>query len=161
MATPPPNLQARAGSGPWPTLCLLDAPITLVIATQVAQTTMAFSLGQMRAVAVVGIAPATDDLDELLAHRTRNLIPTTFAPPHLEGKTPYGTGGADAMLDLISNEIVPYLQARHPRDPAVNHATIWPTAVTRGLVHLYQNSCDNSATGAHGRGGSAPADCDL
>ncbi len=42
------------------------------------------------AVAVVGIAPATDDLDELLAHRIRHLTPTTFVPPHLEGKTPYG-----------------------------------------------------------------------
>lgn len=275
VATPPPHLQALAGSGPWPTLYLLDVPITFVIAAQIAQTTMAFSLGQMRAVAVVGIAPATDDLDELLAHRTRHLTPTAFVPPHLEGKTPYGTGGADAMLDLISNEIAPYLQARHPLDPAdrglggislgglvtcwalltrptsfqrylavspslywdnhllldeqrlaatpapdakvylgvgeheedpthgwpvmppeiieamseikmvsetisladrplragtqvrtdvipdENHATIWPTAVTRGLVHLYQNSCDNIATGAHGRGGSAHADVDL
>jgi uncharacterized protein len=118
VATPPPSFGDLAGTGPWPTLYVLDAPITFVVAAQTAQTTMAFSLGQMQPAAVVGIGPATDDPAGMVAHRTRNLTPTTFVPAHLEGKTPYGTGGADAMLDLIVHEIAPFLEARHPLDPA-------------------------------------------
>jgi predicted alpha/beta superfamily hydrolase len=119
VSLPPPNLRDIAGPGPWPTLYVLDAPITFVIAAQTAQLTMAFSLGQMQPAAVVGIvrAPATDDFGAMVAHRTRDLTPTAFLPPHLEGKAPYGTGGADAMLDLIVSEIAPYLEGRHPLDP--------------------------------------------
>ncbi|MDQ2788940.1 MAG: alpha/beta hydrolase-fold protein [Actinomycetota bacterium] len=118
VAMPPPNLQAIAGPGPWPALYLLDAPITFVIAAQTAQTTMAFSLGQLQPIAVVGIGPATDDLRRIDAHRIRNLTPTTFVPPHLEARANHGTGGADGMLDLIVNEIAPYLESQHPLDPA-------------------------------------------
>jgi uncharacterized protein len=45
MSMPPPNLRDLAGRGPWPTLYVLDAPITFLVAAQTAQLTMAYSHG--------------------------------------------------------------------------------------------------------------------
>jgi hypothetical protein len=45
--------------------------MTFIVAAQIAQTTLAFSLGQLRPVVVVGITPATDDLDRLVTQRDR------------------------------------------------------------------------------------------
>jgi uncharacterized protein len=118
VALPPPNLQALTGPGPFAALYLLDGWLTFVVAAQIAATTLAFSLGQLRPVVVVGISPATEDLDRLMAQHVRDLTPTGATPAHLQGRTPYGTGGASAMLNLICDVIAPYLESRYPLDPS-------------------------------------------
>jgi uncharacterized protein len=108
---------ALAGPGPYPTLYLLDSSLTFIVTAQIAQTIWAFSLGQLQPVVVVGIDPATDDVGRLLTQRNRDLTPTTAVPKHLHGRTPYGTGGAEAMLDLICDVIAPYLESTYPLNP--------------------------------------------
>jgi predicted alpha/beta superfamily hydrolase len=114
VALPVPGL---SGPGPFPTLYLVDGFMTFPVAAHVARTTAVLSMGQLRPIAVVGITPATGDLGRLMTQRNRDLTPSTFDAPNLEGQTPYGTGGADAMLDLLSTEIVPHLEATYPLDP--------------------------------------------
>jgi uncharacterized protein len=116
VALPPPGLVA-AEPGPFPALYLLDGFLTFVAAAQIAQTTLAFSLGQLRPVAIVGVSPATDDRRRLSAQRARDLTPTNAASRYLLGTSSYGTGGADAMLDLIRQVIVPHVESAHPLDP--------------------------------------------
>ena len=118
IALPPPGLQAFVGPGPFPALYLLDSSLTFIVAGQIAQTTWAFSLGQLQPVVVVGISPATDDFDRLLTQRNRDLTPTAAVPEHLQGRTPYGTGGAGSMLDLICDVIAPHLESRYPLNPS-------------------------------------------
>ncbi|WP_433251030.1 alpha/beta hydrolase [Actinomadura nitritigenes] len=118
VALPPPNLRAVAGPGPYPVLYLLDGLLTFATAAQIAHTTLAYAAGQLRPVAVVGISPATDDLRRLSAQRARDMTPTSAASPYLRVKTVYGTGGADAMIDLIRGVIAPHVESAHPLDPA-------------------------------------------
>jgi len=110
VALPPPNLQALAGQGPFAALYLLDGWLTFVVAAQIAAATLAFSLGQLRPVVVIGISPATENLDRLMAQHVRDLTPTGARPAHLQGRTPYGASGASAMLSLICDVIAPYLE---------------------------------------------------
>lgn len=117
VAMPPPGLQAAAGPGPFPVLYLLDGFLTFLTSAQIAQTTLSFSLGQLRPVVIVGISPATDDLKRLSAQRARDLTPTTAAARPLHGRDVYGTGGGDTMLDLIHQVIAPYVESAHPLDP--------------------------------------------
>ncbi|GAA2629348.1 alpha/beta hydrolase-fold protein [Actinomadura fulvescens] len=112
-----PHQRASTNPGPFPALYLLDGFLTFMAAAQIAQTTLAFSLGQLRPVAIVGISPATDDFDRLIAQRARDLTPTSSTSGHLRGPTSYGTGGAGAMLDLIRHVIAPHVEAAHPLDP--------------------------------------------
>ncbi|TDC82020.1 alpha/beta hydrolase-fold protein [Actinomadura sp. 7K507] len=104
-------------SGPFPVLYLLDGFRTFLATAQIAQTTLAYSLGQLRPVAVVGISPATDDPGRLSAQRVRDLTPTSGTSKYLFGEPAYGTGGAGAMLDLIRQVIAPHVESAHPLDP--------------------------------------------
>ncbi|MFD0689479.1 alpha/beta hydrolase [Actinomadura fibrosa] len=115
VATPP--TRDATEKAPFPVLYLLDGFLTFAATAQIARTTMAFSLGQLRPIAIVGISPATDDLDRLFAQRARDLTPTSATSGYLQGHTPYGTGGADAMLDLIRLVIAPHVESAHPLDP--------------------------------------------
>ncbi|WP_192808632.1 alpha/beta hydrolase [Actinomadura montaniterrae] len=118
VALPPPNLRKAAGPGPYPVLYLLDGLFTFATAAQIAHTTLAYAAGQLRPVAVVGISPATDDLRRLSAQRARDMTPTSAVSGYLQVRTAYGTGGADATLDLIRDVIAPYVESAHPLDPA-------------------------------------------
>lgn len=104
--------------GPFHVLYLLDGFLTFVVAAQIARTTRSFSLGQLRPVAVVGNSPDTDDPGRLVAQRARDLTPTDATSPYLRAEPAYGTGGADAMLDLIHEVIAPHVEAIHSIDPA-------------------------------------------
>lgn len=114
VAVPP----VRARHEPLPVLYLLDGFLTFLTTAQIAQNTLAFSLGQLRPVAVVGISPATADRAELFSRRPRDLTPTAAASGYHPGKTPYGTGRAGAMLDLIRRVIAPRVEAVHRLDPS-------------------------------------------
>ncbi|MBO2458400.1 alpha/beta hydrolase [Actinomadura violacea] len=118
VAPPPPNLRKAAGPGPFPALYLLDGLLTFATAAQIAHTTFAYSLGQLRPIVVVGISPATDDLRRLSAQRARDMTPTSTDSGYLHVKTTYGMGGAAAMVDLIRDVIAPHLESAHPLDPA-------------------------------------------
>lgn len=118
VALPPPSLEVIAGPGPFPALYLLDGFLTFTATAQIAQNTLAFSLGQLRPVVIVGITPATDDSRRLRGQRVRDLTPTSVAPRYQRGTATYGTGGAGAMLDLIREVIAPHLESVHPLDPA-------------------------------------------
>lgn len=110
-------LPPASEKGPFPVLYLLDGFLTFVVAAQVARTTRAFSLGQLRPVAVVGISPDTDDPARLIAQRVRDLTPTSASSPYLRTKPAHGTGGAAAMLDLITEVIAPHVESAHPLNP--------------------------------------------
>jgi hypothetical protein len=97
-------------------LYLLDGFMTFVAAAHIAQTTLAFSLRQVRPVVVVGVAPVTDDLDRLLTQRNRDLTPSNALPAQLRGRTLYGTAGAGAMLELIGDVVAPHLESIYPLD---------------------------------------------
>ncbi|MEU8346989.1 alpha/beta hydrolase-fold protein [Spirillospora sp. NPDC048832] len=43
--------------------------------------------------------------------------PTRATSRYLLGETPYGTGGAGAMLDLIREEVAPFVESAHSLDP--------------------------------------------
>ncbi len=116
VAMPPPSLREVAGEGPYPTLYVLDASITFAVAAQVAQTILWLSSGQLRPVVVVGITPASDDHTRLINQRSRDLTPTSVVPPPVADSVAYGTGGAAAMLRLISEEIAPRLESIYPFD---------------------------------------------
>lgn len=115
VALPP---AAVRGSGPCLVLYVMDSWLTFVIAAQITLTLSAFSLGQLAPVAIVGVGPASQDMDRLVAQHIRDLTPTAVLPPHLAGRAVYGTGGADATLELIREVIAPYLESRYPLDPA-------------------------------------------
>ncbi|WP_165959293.1 alpha/beta hydrolase-fold protein [Actinomadura sp. KC345] len=104
-------------AGPFLVLYLLDGFRTFLSTAQIAQTTLAYSLGQLRPVAVVGISPATDDPGRLSAQRVRDLTPTSATSRYLFREPVYGTGGAGAMLDLIRQVIAPHAESAHPLDP--------------------------------------------
>jgi len=119
VSIPPTEVAgAQGASPPFPALYLVDGWLTFVIAAQIAQATLAFSLGQLRPVVVVGISPDTDDRGQLSAQHIADLTPTSYVPAHLQGRTPYGTGGAGATLDLICNVIAPHLESTYPLDPS-------------------------------------------
>lgn len=117
VALPSAIVRADVGPGPYPTLYVVDGWLTFGVAAQITQTTLAFSLGQLRPVVVVGIGPATDDVDRLVAQHIRDLTPTTAMPPHLVERASYGTGGAPATLDVIAHVIAPHLESIYPLDP--------------------------------------------
>ncbi|WP_021593737.1 alpha/beta hydrolase [Actinomadura welshii] len=114
VAVPP----ATSRQDPIPVLYVLDGFLTFLTTAQIAQNTLAFSLGQLRPVAVVGISPATDDRTHLFTRRPRDLTPTVAAPGYHRGETPHGTGRASAMLDLIHEVIAPHVEAAHRLDPS-------------------------------------------
>lgn len=56
-------------------------------------------------------------------NRTRDYTPTAFAPPdgHFLEHAPADwqrSGGADAFLDVVATEIIPFIEERHDVDPA-------------------------------------------
>jgi predicted alpha/beta superfamily hydrolase len=119
VALPPPGLlPGAAGQEPYPALYVLDGLMTFVSTAQIAQTTLAYSAGQLRPVAIVGVSPATGPFTRWSTQRARDLTPTSATSKYLLRKTPYGTGGAEAMLELIGREIAPYVESVHPLDPA-------------------------------------------
>ena len=110
-----PRVPVR-GNG-LPALYLLDGRLTFVVAAHIAQTVHAFSLGQLRPVAVVGISPATEDTGRLTTQRIRDLTPTSGLPSRLKAHATYGAGGAPDMLALIREVIAPKLESIYPLDP--------------------------------------------
>jgi predicted alpha/beta superfamily hydrolase len=116
VAVPPPELRADAEQ-PVAVMYLLDGFLTFLSTAQIARTTLAYSLRQLRPVAIVGISPATGDLKRVTAQRVRDLTPTRATSRYLLGETPYGTGGAGAMLDLIREEVAPFVESAHSLDP--------------------------------------------
>ncbi|MEO3830181.1 alpha/beta hydrolase-fold protein [Actinomadura sp. B10D3] len=116
VAVPP--AATRGEHAPVPVLYVLDGFLTFLTTAQIAQNMLAFSLGQFRPVAVVGISPATDDRTRLSTRRPRDLTPTVAAPGYHLGEAPYGTGRADAMLGLIREVIAPHVEAAHRLDPS-------------------------------------------
>jgi uncharacterized protein len=102
---------------PRPVLYLTDGWYTFPIATEIVRATSPFSLGQLRPLVVVGIRPATDDLDALVAQHIRDLTPTPTMPAHLARRAAFGAGGASAMLTLIRDVIAPHLESKYGLDP--------------------------------------------
>jgi predicted alpha/beta superfamily hydrolase len=76
VAVPP----AAKRQGPAPVLYVLDGFLTFLTTAQIARNLLAFSLGQFRPVAIVGISPATDDRTHLSTRRPRDLTPTAAEP---------------------------------------------------------------------------------
>ena len=71
---------------------------------------------------MVGIGYQDTETLDVTAHRTRDYTPTAFSPPNsdhpLQPQDYVGSGGADAFLDVLENEIIPFIEARYDLDPS-------------------------------------------
>tara|TARA_R110002096_G_scaffold33290_3_gene96289 strand:- start:119 stop:1009 length:891 start_codon:yes stop_codon:yes gene_type:complete len=69
---------------------------------------------------MVGIGYQDTETVSVTAHRTRDYTPTTFTPPdasHPLRPSDYeGSGGAEAFLNVLETEIIPFIEARYPLD---------------------------------------------
>jgi predicted alpha/beta superfamily hydrolase len=101
-----------------PVVYVLDPAGTLGTAVQVARTTHLLSQGALPALLVVGIGPASDDLQELALQRVRDFTPTaddeTAKSYVAAGLAP---GGADDFLDLLLGTVAPLVEERYGGDP--------------------------------------------
>lgn len=69
---------------------------------------------------MVGIGYQDTETVSVTAHRTRDYTPTTFVPPDenhpLQPADYEGSGGAEAFLDVLETEIIPFIEARYALD---------------------------------------------
>lgn len=114
----------RAEGQLTPVVYVLDPFGTLGVAVQVARITHLLSGGALPALMVVGVGPDSDDLGELMQSRMNDLSPSR--PSSLEGPAAeLSYGGGDAFLDLLLEEIAPYVEAEHSGDPADRTVAGW------------------------------------
>jgi predicted alpha/beta superfamily hydrolase len=115
--------ETPAGS-PSPVVYVLDPFGTLGVAVQVARITHLLSVGALPPLLVVGIGPDSDDLGELMQQRLNDLSPSS--PASLEGPAAELVyGGGEAFLDLLLDEIAPYVEREHDGNPAGRTVAGW------------------------------------
>ncbi len=103
----------RGGLGPRPVIFVLDEIATLDTVVGTARHFQIFCRGAIDMPIVVGIGyPDTTDIQ---GRRFRDFTPTAAKlPAGLKFDPPLGTGHAAAFLDLLSRELIPTLEKRHP-----------------------------------------------
>lgn len=103
----------KGGLGPRPVVYVLDEIATLDAVVGTARHFQLFCRGAIDMPLVVGIGyPDTNDIQ---ARRFRDFTPTRAKlPVGLNFDPPFGTGKAAAFLNLLSSEIIPGLESRHP-----------------------------------------------
>lgn len=107
-----------------PVVYVLDPFGTLMTALQTARMTHVLSGGALPALLVVGIGPDSDDLAELNPHRLNDLTPSR--PAGLEGPAAEASyGGAEAFLDLLVDEVAPYVEHEYAGDPGDRTIAGW------------------------------------
>lgn len=116
----------------FPTLYVLDGNYRFGIA---AQALRQFSNGFLVPGIVVGIGYPTDDLEEVYRRRTFDMTPSVSNDPaRVEA-----TGGGDAFLRVIEEEIKPFVKERYNVNPAQQF--IWGSSLGGLMVlrTLYRN----------------------
>src|SRR5437762_1463938 len=106
---PPVKLPKR---GRAPVLYVLDPFLTLDTVVGWARVYERYAAGQVPGAFIVGIGHPTDDEDDFLYRRVRDLTPTPNSNP---GWTPpLGAGQGTQFLDAIEDEIAPFVEANFP-----------------------------------------------
>ena len=102
--------------GPVPLLVILDGDTMLLTATEVARTISISTLGALGPVAMVGIMRDTESWPEYFSTRFRDFTPTEWTLPGPFARDNdllrHGTGGADAFLTVVVDEITPQVRER-------------------------------------------------
>lgn len=102
--------------GPVPLLVLLDGDTMLLTATETARTISISTLGSLGPVAMVGIMRDTASWPEYFSTRFRDFTPVEWTLPGPfaadNALAQHGTGGADALLAAIVDEILPQVSER-------------------------------------------------
>ena len=122
---PPWRIFLRIPEGPapaagWPALMLLDANAVMGIATDALRVQAAYPAGTgIRQAVLVGIGyPTEAAYDSVRRSWDYSPPPGRGYSPHTPGGPEVRTGGADAFLAFIEDELKPWLAARVPLDPA-------------------------------------------
>jgi predicted alpha/beta superfamily hydrolase len=103
---------------PLATLYVLDGNLCLPIVSSIARTLQSLAFGLVPPMICVGIGYPTDDVLDVMALRTRDLTPVTGElPPSPMPMDKYGTGGADALLTTLVDDVFPIVQHRWRSDP--------------------------------------------
>jgi hypothetical protein len=101
---------------PVPLLVLLDGDTMLLTATEAARTISISTLGALGPVAMVGLMRDTASWPEYFSTRFRDFTPVEWTLPGPfaadNALAQHGTGGADALLAAIVDEIVPDVRRR-------------------------------------------------
>jgi predicted alpha/beta superfamily hydrolase len=99
----------------FPAIYVLDPSAILDIVVGAKRLFDIFSGGALPLTYFIGIGYADADIE---ARRFRDFTPTAAPlPSGLKPPLTFGLGGATRYLDVIRNEIIPELEARHPLDP--------------------------------------------
>lgn len=99
-------------TGPLPVMYVLDGNETFVTAANTALT-QALRGGGIRPGIIVGVGYGTDDFQEIDRRRTFDLSPSVSQNPQATRKS----GGGEAFLRVIEEEIKPFIGARYSIDP--------------------------------------------
>lgn len=81
-------------------------------------------LGHFKPILFVGVGYRNETTERLEANRTRDYTPTAFRPAdpksHFLKPVDYeGSGGADAYLDVLATQIIPFVESTYDVDPQV------------------------------------------
>lgn len=109
----PPGLR----DGVLSVVYVLDPFGTLGSAVDVARITHLLSQGALAPLLVVGVGPDSDDLGELMTTRMRDLTPRPME------EVP--SGGGDAFLDVLLDEVAPHVESEHAGNPADRTVAGW------------------------------------
>jgi uncharacterized protein len=104
--------------GPFPVIYVTDPAITFGCLHSMVQAAVFMASGALEPVVVVGVGPRSDDALLLATRRNRVLTATECVHPVLAGQTPYGTGGADTFMRVLTEHVAPYVEDLYPIDPA-------------------------------------------
>lgn len=116
------DVSSPPGEGPFPVVYILDGNTVFAMTTQMV-VPMSY-LGDLPPMILVGIGYEVDSPFEVVALRSRDLVPTddqAFVDRMAARGTPLPDGvrpgGADAFLDFIEGEVKPFIEARYAVDP--------------------------------------------
>ena len=135
----PPLHDRRDGS--LPTLYVLDPSATFDTVTALTRTLSVLAGGGFPEVMVVGVGYPTEDPAEVRRLRFRDLTPTVADMPaslggHLEATVV--TGGAEAFLAALADEVVPFIEGRYDSDPTRRTFVGWSAAGLFGLWAMFR-----------------------
>lgn len=110
------TLPLTATTDPVPLLVILDGDTMLLTATETARTMTVSTLGALGPVAMVGITRDTESWPEYFSTRFRDFTPVGWTLPGPfaadNDLVRHGTGGADALIAMIVDEVIPSLGNR-------------------------------------------------
>jgi uncharacterized protein len=125
-------------SAPTPLLVVLDGDTMFFSATEFIRTTNLVTMGTMPPMALVGIMRDEPDHLAYFSSRFRDFTPTEWRlHGPFEGDNAmvhHGTGGADAFLDTVTDEVLPSVRDRVEVDPASTGICGWSLS---GLFAAY------------------------